>query len=104
MTTGTGNLDIQEKLRRRFQERLSLALPVLRAHKLAAMDPVPQDLVLLVHGLAGAGGTFGFPTVSTAAMALENHFRHDDNPHTVLAALDELILVIDGILSEDAQT
>lgn len=59
-----------EALRRRFLARSADDLQRLTAH-LSGRELGPQDLRLLVHRLAGAAGTFGFPDLGRVARDLD---------------------------------
>ena len=52
-------------LREKFLARAAEDLLALKS------TPAPAELAVLVHRLAGAGGVFGFPEVSAAAMPLD---------------------------------
>src|SRR5579859_5977474 len=43
------------------------------------------DLLSLVHSLAGSGGMFGYPALSTAATALQHNLRAEAGARTFLA-------------------
>lgn len=58
--------DVFEALREKFRERCARELA-----RLSEPDLAVEELRVLAHGLAGAGGTFGFPEVSAAAADLE---------------------------------
>ncbi|MCT8266260.1 Hpt domain-containing protein [Afifella sp. JA880] len=58
-------------LKKRFAERCGSDLARLRQLSPHAIEDIPQ-IISLAHGLAGAGGTFGFPAVSDRASALED--------------------------------
>lgn len=96
-----------ERLRARFGERLVRELPLLQAHRLCATPPPPDDarqaLTRLAHGLAGAGGTFGFSDISVAAAALEDCIRQDGDALAVDAALHTLIETVTKALSGPAR-
>lgn len=49
----------------------------IRAHLAGTPEP---DLAALVHGLAGAAGTFGYPEVGDAAIALDDVFVDGGTP------------------------
>jgi len=49
----------------------------LRAHLAGTPEP---DLAALVHGLAGAAGTFGYPEVGDPAIALDQVFLNGGTP------------------------
>ena len=79
MSEQTGFHDELRKLQRRFVERcrrdVSSLTPV--AGK-AEIDAETQSMVVrIAHQLAGAGGTFGFTDISSAASAVEDLFSSD---------------------------
>lgn len=79
--------DPMEAFKARFRERCAVDLAALET---LFRDGVRSggDLRRLAHGLAGSGGTFGFPAVSTAAAAVDDALA-EDRPATddQLAAL-----------------
>jgi HPt (histidine-containing phosphotransfer) domain-containing protein len=54
----------------------------------AGEDGAETDLVVLFHRLAGSGGAYGFPQVSTTARELERLLRSE--PHWTPARLAEV--------------
>lgn len=97
---------VLEKLRTRFCERLVRELPLLLAHQQSAApssdDEAHQALIRLAHGLAGAGGTFGFANISVEAAALENCLRHNGDEQAVESALCKLIDVVTEAIPDTA--
>ena len=89
---------IPEKLILRFYERLAREQRLLCAYQgnpsAVQTEAGQQELIRLSHGLAGAGGTFGFPEISAAAMVLEDCLRQACSTQQLTAALNELILTI----------
>jgi len=63
---------------------LERGLTALRAGE----DGAETSLTMLFHRLAGSGGAYGFPQVSTIARELERLLRSE--PHWTPARLDEL--------------
>lgn len=59
-------------LKVRFRERSATDLERLRV--LVQGDPASVDLRYLVHSLAGAAGTFGFPALSEAAALIDDAY------------------------------
>lgn len=59
-------------LRDRFRTRAKSDLQ--RLQDLAASDPAGDALQRLVHNIAGAAGTFGYASLSEAAMAIDDQF------------------------------
>lgn len=57
-------------LRQRFRARAAEDLKALR--RLAAEDLTHPELRRLAHNIAGAAGTFGFPSLSTAAARIDD--------------------------------
>ena len=69
---------------------------------LAAGDERAEtDLAVLCHRLAGSGGAYGFPRVSTAAREMERLLRSE--PHWTPARLAELEAGIQDIADAFAQ-
>ncbi|HMU60804.1 MAG TPA: Hpt domain-containing protein, partial [Gemmatimonadales bacterium] len=54
----------------------------------AGEDGAETDLMVLFHRLAGSGGAYGFPQVSTTARELERLLRSE--PHWTPARLAEV--------------
>jgi len=95
----TDGLD-PEELRRYFAERLPVRLAEIEDAARAAReagwagDPL-KTFHRLVHSLAGAGSTFGFPAVSETARGLERLLRElvqreDGEPAPDAAAVREV--------------
>ncbi|MGB3290468.1 MAG: Hpt domain-containing protein [Burkholderiaceae bacterium] len=98
-----GDDAVWEKLRGRFRERLARELSLLRGHQStldASGDEARQDLTRLAHGLAGAGGTFGFPEISAAAADLEDRLRHGNDTQSASKELDALISTVAAAISD----
>lgn len=79
------------ELRREYQAESSARVEELQrgVAALAAGDEGAETgLAVLFHRLAGSGGAYGFPRVSTAARELERLVRSE--PHWTPARLDEL--------------
>ena len=66
-----------EALRARFRAFCGTEAARLRAHLAGTPEP---DLVALVHGLAGAAGTFGYPQVGDAAVAIDSDLAAGETP------------------------
>lgn len=73
-------------LRARFRDRTRSDLARFRT--LVAGDLGCDEMKRLVHGLAGAAGTFGYPALSQAAMALDDRYVAGGVPDA--AELDRL--------------
>lgn len=64
--------ELLDSIRARFIERCRDDLQKLRGFRHMSADGIGDDTLLrTVHGLAGAGGTFGFPEISQQACGLE---------------------------------
>ena len=70
--------DALAELRDRFRARSATDLTRLQA--LVQGDLKSKELRHLVHSLAGAAGTFGFPTLSTAAILIDDDFATGRTP------------------------
>lgn len=83
-------------LRARFRARAADELILLRA--LATGDLASPALQALAHGLAGAAGTFGYPRLSAAALAVDDCFVAGCTPDAALLATleDRLVEVADA--------
>jgi hypothetical protein len=66
-----------EALKTRFRAFCGQEGARLRAHLAGTPDP---GLAAMVHGLAGAAGTFGYPEVGDAAIALDDIFVEGRTP------------------------
>lgn len=80
-----------EELRRRFAERCRSDRETL-----AGLSPTDAEFAAAVHRLAGAGGSFGFPALSTAASAIEFRLQQGLAPSpaelsALTRALEEVI-------------
>src|SRR5437868_10434168 len=98
MSDQTGPSDRFQKLQQKFIDRCKNEIEVLTdiAGK-SALDPEGRSrLAGLAHSLAGAGGTFGFAEISTAAGGLEDLLRSDipADEMQVRAALQTLITTV----------
>ena len=49
-----------------------------------------EDLAILAHQLKGAGGGYGFPSISEAAQRVEKQAKTDPDLETIQIAVDEL--------------
>lgn len=90
--------NIPESIRARFIERCGGDLQKLREVRDMSSGTADDTLVRTVHGLAGAGGTFGFPEVSRKAgqletLLIEKGSTESDRRH----ALDALIATLEGL-------
>lgn len=66
--------ELLEEMRAEYLQNLRAKLtriPSLWRELAAAPESTNEELLRIVHSIAGSGGTFGFPRVSQAAMALE---------------------------------
>lgn len=64
-------------LKTRFRAFCGQEAVRLRAHLAGTPDP---ELQALVHGLAGAAGTFGYPEVGDPAIAIDTLFVEGKTP------------------------
>lgn len=82
------------RLRTKFIDRCRLERVALSAEWAKWKQPgvKSDDLVRLAHGLAGAGGTFGFPNLSRKAEAVETAIL-DERPDEEKERLIEELLV-----------
>lgn len=83
-------------LRERFVARCADDLETLKM--LSGGNLQAAQMQSLVHSLAGAAGTFGFPAVSEAAGRLDDVYALGQSPHQdmVTALLSELQRLVDG--------
>jgi HPt (histidine-containing phosphotransfer) domain-containing protein len=100
--------DHLDSLRLRFIERCRGELRSLRDIRDAPLpesEGTPGDtLVRTVHGLAGAGATFGFPEVSRRAGDLETLLLEKNSPDVDRRrALDHLIATLEALTGPAAQ-
>jgi HPt (histidine-containing phosphotransfer) domain-containing protein len=90
-----------DALRQQFVRRTRDDLHVLERHRLGERL-TPQQLHLMVHRLAGAGGTFGFPDVSTRAADLETELL--DGGDAIGFRLDDLLSALASATRNDRET
>jgi CheY-like chemotaxis protein len=92
--------ETSDSIRARFLQRLSRDADVLcELQSVFVNEPgMPSNLNRMrdiAHGLAGAGGVFGFPQISGAAADLEQavivEFEHKNPPRAVDRALEKLL-------------
>lgn len=99
--------EVYARLRARYCDRLACELLVLqeRSHALGdEMDPgFRHALCAQAHALAGSGGTFGFPSVSAAAAALEDALRRNADISIIAAAAQQLMRVMATAANDDAR-
>lgn len=79
-------------LRQRFRARAKQDLAQLRS--LVDGDLEAHELRMLVHGLAGAAGTFGYADLSAAAMSIDDRYVAGQTP------VRELFVALEQRLSE----
>lgn len=84
-------------LRARFRLRAVSDLVVLE--RLAGGDLGSADLQRLAHNIAGAAGTFGYPALSEAAMAIDDRFASGRTPDADQVAILQQQL---GAVAEEA--
>ena len=99
--------DTFDSIRAGFLKRLSQdADELFQFQSVLAKEPgMPSGLNrirAIAHGLAGAGGIFGFPQISGAAADLEQaiivEFENNNSPRSVYQALDRLLASIAAYL------
>ena len=84
--------DVLKALQQRFLERAAEELVLLRD---GACGPHTPDFASLVHRLAGAAGTFGFPEVSGAAGAVDQALARGDGVEP--SRLEALIKALEAL-------
>lgn len=101
------NLQVLASLRTRFIDRCRGELRALREIRDARRheaDLRPDDILIrTVHGLAGAGATFGFPEVSRQAGDLETLLLESDSLEAHRRALDDLIATLESLTGAGTQ-
>lgn len=70
--------DAFQALRARFRVRAGEELAQLQTLTAVSSDSV--ELRRLVHNIAGAAGTFGFPALSQAAIVIDDHYAAGEQP------------------------
>jgi len=61
--------------------------------EIGAGAPKDQDLLRVVHSIAGAAGTFGLPGVGAAALQLEEALKSSRDPALISRAIARLLTV-----------
>jgi HPt (histidine-containing phosphotransfer) domain-containing protein len=93
--------DPWDQIRKRFVERCRGDLHRLRESRStgAYRDSAEALSVLaaVAHSLAGAGGTFGFPEISSRAVELETLLMEGKIDDRARAVLDQLIQVLETV-------
>ena len=80
-------------LRARFRLRAVSDLVVLE--RLSGGDLGSAELQRLAHNIAGAAGTFGYPSLSEAAMAIDDRFACGRTPDAAqMARLEEQLRAV----------
>jgi len=87
--------DVLAQLREKFVVRCRGDLDQLRA--LASAGPLDGQAQRLVHGLAGAGATFGFPEISAAAGRVDDALVEGRAPEA--GDVDALIVALEAAVS-----
>lgn len=99
---------VWQKLHARYRERLQRELPLLQAYQPATAKNLTEQsgfaLCQLAHGLAGSGGTFGFPEISATALVLEESILKGQSLANIDHALATLINTITGTLQNSEPT
>jgi HPt (histidine-containing phosphotransfer) domain-containing protein len=88
--------DALQFLRTRFLARARDDLAIIDG-KLRGEALPPESLRLLVHRLAGAGGTFGYQAISQAAGDVEDLLLQERDPA-------EALLRLQGVLARDLKS
>ena len=78
-------------LRARFRERMKSDLARFRT--LRTGDLACDELKMLVHGLAGAAGTFGYASLSHAAMEVDDRYSAGSRPDAAQLDLLERAMI-----------
>lgn len=85
-----------------FLKRVSDDVAALMGHRSALKDSKAAAVALMeigdiAHGLAGAGGIFGFPGISDAAAALDEAVKLNGSgsPKGIARALDRLLICVE---------
>lgn len=101
MSDMSGLPDRFQKLQQKFKDRCRQELAALiELSGAAELDPVGRSqLSGIAHSLAGAGGTFGFAEISTAAGQLEEALLADAPAEELQVLLRKLIAAIEGATS-----
>lgn len=73
------NPEALDALRRRFVERTREDRAVIAAWRTAG-PPAAAEVERLIHNLAGAAGTFGFPALNAAAARIDDHLAEGRRP------------------------
>jgi HPt (histidine-containing phosphotransfer) domain-containing protein len=60
----------------------------------------PGRLTTIAHRLAGAAGTFGYPEISDAALALEDAAIEGAGEQAMAAALARMLAALDAALAD----
>lgn len=98
------NPDVLASLRRRFIERCRAELRTLREIREIGNSRAHDTLIRTVHGLSGAGATFGFPDLSRQAGDLETLLLEGNSSEADRrCALDRLIATLESLDSAGAQ-
>lgn len=62
-----------KRLAKVYRERLESALPVIDGYLGDGTEVSLRDVEVLAHGMAGTGGTFGFPEITAAGRRLDEY-------------------------------
>lgn len=73
------SLDALEALRRRFVERTKQERNILAAWQDDGR-PMSREVEQIIHNLAGAAGTFGYPELNAAAARIDDRLAQAENP------------------------
>jgi HPt (histidine-containing phosphotransfer) domain-containing protein len=95
------NSDPLDRIRKRFIERCCDDLERLRQLRTSCAyrdnEKAFSTLSAIAHSLAGAGGTLGFPEISSKAFELESRLIEGNAGEATTSALDELIAELNRI-------
>ena len=88
---------------RMFTERAALQGIVTDLERGAPSSEHEDEIRRLAHGLSGAGGTFGFPAISSCAAQLEEFLATSPEPAELIEGCHALIHDIDREIGSSDQ-
>ena len=92
--------DPLDQIRRRFLERCGGDLHRLKELRSTGAWDNPAGISAMTgiaHSLAGAGGTLGFPEISSRAFEVESILLEENFDGRAAAALDQLIQTLEAV-------